>query len=160
MYEDPTTYVEDAMGYSDEESETTYESSVDTLRKKQRKNLDDVKKMDKNYHKITRRVKSAGSGKMVKKSMEIYTSSCVPGATIRDAINGTKQSNMLVGSASEYLFFTVKFATGEVGNDCGSCFFNSPEEYERHMHSTVSETTKNDWRMQASNQRALMNNNL
>jgi hypothetical protein len=50
-----------------------------------------------------------------------------------------------VGSVNEHLFFKVGLATGELGNNGGALFFDSPEQYERHMKTTVSQDIKQKW---------------
>ena len=58
---------------------------------------------------------------------------------IRNAITGV-QTNDLVGSKNEYLYFKVAYP------NVGLLFFNGPEEYERHFYAQVSEKTKTEWR--------------
>jgi hypothetical protein len=123
----------------DDASVTTLASTVNSARKRTRKLLEDMKKIDKGYHKLSITVNR------VKKSVEVYGSSSVPGAMIRDAITGAKNPSYRIGSSDEYQFFKAKY----VGLGCGSegitLFFDSPEQYERHMHSTVDVAIKSKW---------------
>ena len=103
--------------------------------------FEDMKKADKGYYSWTRSV--PGSRKSHK--IEAYSSGDV-GSRIRDAVTGDRYRNYLVGSKNEDLFFKVRMCTGEFGGrEAPTLFYSSPEEYERHTRSVVSEETKNQW---------------
>jgi hypothetical protein len=102
--------------------------------------LDDIKKSDKGYHTWRQRV--PGAAKPVK--MEVYSSGYT-GTPIRDAITGERHKSYLVGSANEDLFFSVRLP-GFLGSDGITLFFDSPEDYERHMHTNVTSEMKERWR--------------
>uniref|UniRef100_A0A6C0D2N5 Uncharacterized protein n=1 Tax=viral metagenome TaxID=1070528 RepID=A0A6C0D2N5_9ZZZZ len=114
-------------------------SSIISKPRGKNKNKDSYESADKNYHKLVRQV----NGKKVE--IVVYTSPICPGTSIRDAVSGIRYREYLVGSLNEHQFFKVKFATGEMGQDSGFCFFDSPEQYERHMHATISTDVKNNW---------------
>jgi hypothetical protein len=124
------------FGPDDAHSETI---TVNSQKNKYRRMWDDAKRADKGFHKIKRKV---GHKKV---EMEVYSSSTTPGRMIRDAITGVKYSQYRVGSVNEHLFFKVGLATGELGNNGGALFFDSPEQYERHMKTTVSPEIKQKW---------------
>lgn len=103
--------------------------------------FEDMKKADKGYYSWTRPI--LGSRKSHK--IEAYSSGDI-GTRIRDAITGDRYRNYLVGSRNEDLFFKVRICTGEFGGREGpTLFYSTPEEYERHTRSVVSEEMKNKW---------------
>jgi hypothetical protein len=78
--------------------------------------------------------------------IEFYMSRHNVGSLIRNAVTGFKENNLRMGRIDEDAFFKVKLANGEFGQDCpGSLFYNSPEEYERHFYTTVSQSIKDKW---------------
>jgi hypothetical protein len=117
-------------------SETTIASTIDTRRKRFRQLGDDYKKMDKGYQKI----KVFDGYKFV--DVEFYSTSATPGVPIRDAITGAKNTEDRVGSRKEDLFFKTNWS---VGQETHLLFFDSPEQFERHMRTTVLEATKQKW---------------
>jgi len=103
--------------------------------------FEDMKKADKGYYSWTR----PASGLKKSHKIEAYSSGDV-GSRIRDPITGDRYRNYLVGSRNEDLFFKVRMCTGEFGGREGpTLFYSSPEEYERHTRSVVSEEIKNRW---------------
>jgi hypothetical protein len=141
--DDEYTYVH----YDDDDNVPQYPdavseySAVSSNRKRQRRNRDEMKKADKGYHCITRKV----DYKLV--NIELYATKNSPGTMIRDAILGTRYNEYLVGSISEHLFYKVKIATGEVGQDAGVFFYDSPDQYEKHFKytQTVPNEAKEEW---------------
>jgi hypothetical protein len=129
-------YYNEQYGPGDNMSETI---TVDSQKKKYRKMWDDAKKVDKGYHKIKRNYNHK------KVEIEVYTTSNTPGKMIRDAITGNKYNQYRVGSVNEHLFFKVTLATGEIGRDGTTMFFDSPEQYERHMKCEISQAIKEQW---------------
>jgi hypothetical protein len=113
-------------------------STVSTNRKKRRKLFEDLKKVDKGYHKLERR------DGFKKFSIEVYSSVMTPGSMIRDAVTGYKHSEHRIGTLNEHLYFKVKIATGEMP-DAGSLFFDSPEQFERHFKTEVNQQIKEQW---------------
>ena len=67
------------------------------------------------------------------------------GRHIRNAVNG-QYTKHIVGSSDEYLYFSVLIATGESGQTPDCLFYESPEQYERHMRVVVSDSAKDVWR--------------
>lgn len=100
---------------------------------------DEIKMLDSGYHRI---VKSYSG---IKTKTEVYSTSFIPGTMIRDAITGHKYGNYFVGSLNEELFFKVKDTSGYVGSGSFCLYYDSPEQYERHMKSTVSVNVKKAW---------------
>ena len=50
-----------------------------------------------------------------------------------------------LGSKREDSLFSVILATGEMGKNPGVLFYNSPDEYEKHFRTQVSEQTMQRW---------------
>jgi hypothetical protein len=113
-------------------------STSNELGKKHRKMLEELKKMDKGYNKVNRIVDNK------KKSIEFYSTNMFPGSKIRGAIGGSYYSGFKVGSKDEDLFFKIAISTGEC-KDNNICFFDTPEQFEKHMHCTVSQIDKEQW---------------
>ena len=100
---------------------------------------DNIKSSDPDYHKITRREGD------VKIKTEVYSTSIMPGTFIRDAITGYNQHDCRVGSWKEDLFFKVHEASGYIGRQSYVLFYDSPEQFERHMKANVSTNSKRIW---------------
>ena len=98
-----------------------------------------IKAMDSDYHKI---VRTEGD---VKVKTDVYSTSITPGTMIRDAITGYKQQTCRVGSWKEDLFFKVHEASGYIGKQSYVLFYDSPEQFERHMKVTISTNIKRIW---------------
>jgi hypothetical protein len=59
------------------------------------------------------------------------------GSTIRNAVTGEKYYGHRVGSRHEDLYLKCRNATGEFGSNPVTLFYDSVEQYERHMQCTV-----------------------
>jgi hypothetical protein len=138
MYDEFGEYVEDAVMDDRSVTVSSDTESITSNQKKQRKMMEDLKKMDKGYNKITRMI----DGK--KKSIDVYSTSTNPGAQIRGAIGGSYYQGFRVGTRDEDIFFKVMLATGEC-SDSSTLFFDNPEQYERHLYAVVSPDDKEKW---------------
>jgi len=141
-YTDPTAMDnDDFMPFNPHEDAESDYSSVSTNRKKQRKYRDELNNIDKGYHKLKRSVN------FKRTDIEVYSTGGLPGTMIRDAVTGARYKEYRVGSRNEHLFFKVALATGELGINGGSLFFDSPEQFERHFKniSFVSQVDKERW---------------
>jgi hypothetical protein len=127
--------------FSDSDSNTSNEVS-----KKQKKMLEEIKKMDKGYHKINITLNNK------KKAIEVYSTSIFPGSKIRGAIGGSYYPGFKVGSRDEDLFFKIACSTGEC-KDNNICFFDTPEQFENHMHVAVDQSVKEKWYEKFNNER-------
>jgi len=105
------------------------------LRKKQ---LEQLKKSDKDYYSTYLTVDE----KKVK--IEMYSTNQTPGYLIRDAITGARMPYK-VGSKDEYLFFKVRASHMSNGEDLVTFYYSSPEEYEKHQYTTISQEVKENW---------------
>lgn len=126
------------VGLSDDFSETMSFTTVNSNRKKSKK--DDIKNQDKGYHNI----KIPYGCKEIE--IELYSTPITPGKPIRDAVTGSRMTKHLVGSRDEDYYFKVALATGQLKTDEGHVlFFDNPEQFERHMRTTVSQDIKQKW---------------
>lgn len=114
-----------------EVSESTIDSGVSLKTKHKNK----AKKTDKGYEKKTKIVKDK------KIIIDTYHTNDTPGCTVRHAPTGIWM-NARVGSIDENMFFKVRDNTSK---DSRSLYYDSPEEYERHMFLTLSTDIKSRW---------------
>jgi len=114
-------------------------SSVSTNRKKQRKHYEDLKQIDKGYHKIK-------IGDIFDKSqVEVYSTGDAPGTLVRDAVTGSRYKEFRVGTPYEHLFFKAKLSCGIKTTESSTFFFDSPEQFERVFKTTISQPDKEKW---------------
>ena len=119
--------------YYDGEGVDTDSDITSTTKQKKRRLWNDSL-VDKSFHKI----------KVGKKTIGIYSSSVTPGFTIKNAVTGSYCEDK-VGSLYEHLYYKIKIATGEVGRESATFFFDSPEQCERHLGSDIPQDTKAKW---------------
>jgi hypothetical protein len=104
-----------------------------------RKNLDEYKMIDKGFRKTT----IINNGQRL--DIEYYLTSNTPGSLARDGMTGGR-FDVRVGSNDEHLLFKVGCAIGTPDNDLTFLFYNSPEDYEKHMFHPVSPEHKEAWK--------------
>jgi hypothetical protein len=104
-----------------------------------------LKKIDRGYNKIYRRVPRASDGKIINTTIDVYTSGHI-GSRIRDADTG-EYYNYQVGSSDEDMFFKVALATGECTSKNGSStlFYLSPHHYMAHLNIELDDSVINSW---------------
>jgi len=136
-------------GFADDNSSSFMSHSSDaTITKEQYKEIERVKNLDPGYNKIHRYIKNISpDGSISKKriSIELYTSSGIPGNMIRSAIGGTYNRDYRIGKTDEYIFFKVGLATGECKKGSNTLFFDTPEQYEKTFHTYLSRDVKKRW---------------
>jgi len=130
--------------FVDYETESTYTESnapTETTAVKLRKRaLDDFKRSDKGYNKITINISNNK-----KKHIEFYETFLRPGTHLRNAITGGYYDET-VGSKRENLWFKVNNATAFGGRrNPAIMYFDTPEQFERHFNTTVSAKNKEMW---------------
>jgi len=110
--------------------------------------------LDKNFHRIYRKVvdekktTKLDDGKTYYKraAIGIYGSGSV-GTRIRNAVTGSRY-NYIVGSADQDFLYSVALCTGENGlKEQVALFYDSPEQYESHMMTTIDSDRKMAWRL-------------
>jgi hypothetical protein len=105
------------------------------------RNMTQFKGLDKGFHKI-KQATGAHHGKKIA-TFELYSSGD-QGSSIRDAITG-QYCVAKVGSKEEDQFFKLTISTGEVRGERRNFYFQTPMDYERHMHTTLDTKTKEAW---------------
>jgi hypothetical protein len=102
--------------------------------------VNDFKLANKHFHRINKRINTKlGTKKVV---IEYYSSGPI-NTTITHAISGVKQIGFQVGTIYEDLFFKVTLTTS---SQPLTLFYYSPEEYEKHHYTTLSDDLKSAWR--------------
>jgi hypothetical protein len=146
---DPTQPNE--IGFTTYEKQTIYNNEYDddststgTIVNKK----NNLKPLDKNYHKITlhHKIITKKNGKQKPDTVELYDTSLTPGSIIRDAVTGSRMSKFKVGSRDENFFFKTRLSI--VGTDLfdnNTFYFDSPEQFERVMYIPISQDVKEAW---------------
>jgi hypothetical protein len=136
-------------GFADDNSSSFMSHSSDaTITKEQYKEMERIKNLDPGYNKIHRVINiTTPDGVVAKKriSLELYTSSGIPGNMIRSAIGGAYHGNYRIGKTDEDIFFKVGLATGECKKGSNTLFFDTPEQYEKTFRTFLSHDIKNKW---------------
>ena len=112
----------------------------------------EVKSKHNNYNNIVNNVDSGHKiiGKKREK-LEYYAGSQLPGTSIRNAVTGIREYNMKVGDVNaESQFFKVRYAGLHSTNELDTLYYDSPEQFERHMHCKLTTATKQKWQAQYS----------
>ena len=110
----------------------------------QKKELNNIKSIDSGYGYVFRK-KFLPSGKIKKTRVDCYTSGDA-GTYIRNAETGNYYK-IKVGSKEEGLFFKVTLSTGELKtrNTSNLLFYDSPEQYEKHIMHDLDDEIKYNW---------------
>lgn len=127
-------------------AEESYDSDSSSGTSEKQTNTKSFKKnnyrtSDPGYHKLSFR-----NNKKKKVKQEFYSTSIIPGTKIRNAISGYYEEHS-VGSLYEELYFKVIDSTCrfEKTTTPVHLFYDSPEQYERHNNSILSDETKRIW---------------
>ena len=83
--------------------------------------------------------------------MEFFETTLAANRYIKNAITGAIEAPFRVGTEDEDLFFSVFLSTGECGPTPPCLFYDSPEQYERHFYTKVSDELKARWRARYAN---------
>jgi hypothetical protein len=83
-------------------------------------------------------------------TIEYYFTPIDPDRIIRNAVTGQYETGYKTGSRNRDMFFKV--VTGNCSKS-HHLYYDSPEQFERHFHTTVSPTIKEEWNIKATNQR-------
>jgi hypothetical protein len=150
-YEDNFIPFQPRESYMDDSTEY---SSLSENRKKQRKYKDEIKKIDKGYNKL-----KFGGKNIPRFEVELYSTTNTPGVLIRDAVTGARYSEFRVGTLNEHLFFKTSLVCGNNNSEMSTFFFNSPEEMEKVLKTTIMQSDKEKWTNKCAQIRALSNSN-
>lgn len=75
--------------------------------------------------------------------IETFSTSDVPGSSIKSAADGIVYTGITVGSFADNLFFKVRDTTLKDG--LKTYYYSTPEEYERHTLNTINDDIKQQW---------------
>jgi len=83
----------------------------------------------------------------VRLKIPCFATKSAMGTKIKSATLGTYYDNMYVGKNDENLLFKVRVVNGETGKSVfgNDLYYDSPEEYERHLFVKVSQSIKENW---------------
>ena len=94
--------------------------------------------------------------------VEFFPTNTTPNMIIKHAMTGTYQGYdqkfFRVGTNDEDLFYSVIIATGELGQDPPTLFYDNPEQFERHFFTKVPQDSKDKWNVKKN--RAMFQLNL
>ncbi len=131
-------YEDDMCHPLNQECEPVISSRLDN-NKKVKKIMSDIHQNNKGFHLIKRQSKDGKHH-----NVEFFSSGS-QGSNIRNAISGTYYYGDRVGSKQEDLYYKVCISSGDMGKDTIVLFYDSPEQYERHMYTTVDSEDKKRW---------------
>lgn len=108
------------------------------------KEISSIKSLDAGYGCVYRK-KLLVNGKIKNVKIDCYASSDA-GTYIRNAETGNYYKYK-VGSKDEELFFKVAVSTGELKtkNSSNVLFYDSPEQYEKHLMEEAKQEIKESW---------------
>jgi hypothetical protein len=133
------------MYYEDDHFHPGEKNELDNISVNNKNILLDIKKMDKGYNKIKRKLNKLWvDGKYYNTVYIEYYSSGDNGSRIRNAVTGFRM-NEKVGSVGEDLFFKVKLINGHYKKGSGNLFYDSPEQYEKHQFCVLDANIKEMW---------------
>lgn len=118
--------------------------------------IDEVKKIDRGFNTVTRRV-IRNDGKIKNKKINVFTSNGT-GFKIRDAETGD-YTNYIVGSKDEDLFYKVGLSTGELNslNGSNTLFYASPRHYMNHLYCEINPEDIATWEEKRNNRMKELN---
>jgi hypothetical protein len=121
--------------------------------------LDDIKKMDRGYNKINRKIVRA-DGRLKNSKIDLYASG-ITGSQIRDAVSGSYFNN-IVGTADEDLFFKVVLSSGECKskNNSNTLFYLSPQQCMSHLNILISTEDISKWEIKCNLRQKQINETL
>ena len=145
-YEDDV-HVSDNESDNDNDTESLVESLADSTACAKRISRRQYQKMlklsDPDYYVTTRRTGSRT------KDVELYSTRCNPGHLIRNPISGSR-SNDRVGTKAEHTYFKIRMTSVGDGVEPVTLYYDSPDTYEKHMHTKVSKNIKKEWRARSN----------
>jgi len=127
--------------YDDSDITSEHSVSLNSFMKEQYLVMKQIKKNDPDYYSYKHTV----DGEL--KKVELYSTSSNKDSFIRHAISGTKSGDR-TGSNKENLYFKVVDTTlpkNKISDGPRHLYYYSPEEFERHQNTTVSQDLKEDW---------------
>ena len=82
-----------------------------------------------------------------KNKLEYFATSTMTGNTIRNAVTGIPEYNMKVGNSydEDHFFKLVYVGNGIKSGNPDTLFYDSPEQFERHLKVNISNESKKNW---------------
>ena len=122
-----------------------YEQSIYSERSRQSEKSREKQKMKDGNKSSLHTLKRKEKGKT--KKINLFNTTNMLNAPIVNAVTGFVfiDDNLLpygVGTMNEVLFFKVRFLTGESGVPAITLFYDTPEQYEKHLNETLSPEIK------------------
>ena len=146
-YEDVHVSDNESENESENDAESTVDSVADSTASAKRISRRQYQKMlklsDPDYYVTTRRTGSRT------KDVELYSTRCNPGHLIRNPISGSR-SNDRVGTKAEHTYFKIRMTSVGDGVEPVTLYYDSPDTYEKHMHTKVSKNIKKEWRARSN----------
>ena len=81
-----------------------------------------------------------------KNKLEYFASGNIPGNIIRNAVTGIPEYNRVGSALSEDIYFKVRYAGNDSGNELDTLYYDSPEQFERHMNCRLRTENKQLWK--------------
>jgi hypothetical protein len=128
----------DMSSYFSNDNETSEDSSSIFVSKKKRKQNNTN---ENGSYIFTRMIDD------VRLKIPCFATKSTMGTKIKSATLGTYYDNMYVGKNDENMLFKVRVINGETGKSVfgNDLYYDSPEEYERHLFVKVSPSIKENW---------------
>jgi len=136
---EPITNIYDEHSYNNHETVASIASTVYTSPQAKRRALAEYMKLDPGYRCIGKK----------KDKLEYFSTSIIPGTSIRNATTGIREYNLKVGCpAAELQHFKVRYVGNGItaANGPDTLFYNNPEHFERHMKCSVKPDVKANWK--------------
>lgn len=144
----------DITSYFSNDNDTGDSSSITTFyNKRSGKFNQSNKKLDNGSYIFNRMIDD------VRVKIPCFATKSIRDTKIRCATTGIYHS-FYVGKSDENLFFKVRFVNGETGSSKygNDFYYNSPEEYERHLFTKIPQKIKDAWleKYQTEKQRRIL----
>jgi hypothetical protein len=131
---------------NDHSSITSSTNTIDTMTINQKKMMKSLNRQDPNYISFKTNINYGKPLRPIWRKIRVYSTKVNVGSQIRDAVSG-RYTSYRVGSKDELLFFKSINVSGirTPTSEPAVLFFESPEQYERHMSTKLSVEQKERW---------------
>ena len=76
-----------------------------------------------------------------KNKLEYFATGTIPGNLIRNAVTGIPEYDRVGGAMAEDQYFKVRYAGNDSTNNPDTLYYDSPEQFERHMNCRLRTKT-------------------
>jgi len=127
--------------FSNTNNDTLENTTMSSFTNNKKRGRSNSKKNDNGCYFFNRKIND------VRVKIPCFATKSMIGTRIKSATTGAT-NNMYVGKNDEDLFFKVRIINGEIKNSTNGndFYYDSPEEYERHLLCIVPQSIKNKWR--------------